>query len=329
MTFRSIKPPVLKPLGTVAAVAVLVLGAAPGARAASGGEPAQFAAQANWPSGTYASPAFTPDGETLFVTYSVETPAGRRSTIMMSHRVGAGWSTPQTAPFSGRWRDLETTMAPDGSYLVFASNRPAAESGQPLDAFYAGAARPGRGGNLWRVDRLGRGWSAPARLPDVINSNTSVFAPAISGNGDLIFMQPDPATSKFRLYRSHRSGGAYGPPAPLSFSDGLISDYDPAIAPDGSFIVFSSSRSPTPKDAGEPALFIAAADGEGWRQPVALAPMALGTEARLSPNLLTLYFATTRPTPAAPAPQAGADQKIWTVRLPVAKHSRGSAPGSS
>jgi hypothetical protein len=43
--------------------------------------------------------------------------------------------------------------------LVFASNRPATDAGAALDGNYGGAVQPGRGGNLWRVDRMACGAS--------------------------------------------------------------------------------------------------------------------------------------------------------------------------
>src|SRR6185312_14964930 len=96
-------------------------------------------------------------------------------TLMESHRVDGRWSTPRPAPFSGRWRDLDPAMAPDGSYLLFVSNRPAAQGGQPIDAVHAGKRRAGEGMNLWRVDRHGNGWGAPMRLPDAVNRCSTTF----------------------------------------------------------------------------------------------------------------------------------------------------------
>lgn len=274
-------------------------------------QPQLFSAQANWPAGTYASPAFTPDGRTMIITYGIA--AQRR--LMISRLQGEMWSTPAPAPFSSRWRDIEPVMSPDGDYLVFVSNRPTTETGQPLDGFYGGSARPGAGGNLWRVDRKGDRWGQPARLPDVVNANSSIFAPALTSNGDLFFMQPDPTSGRFRLYRSRFAKGTYMTPEPLSFSDGTFNDYDPAVSPDGSFIVFSSGRAPAPKDLGA-AIFVAKADGEGWRAPVLVDPTLLGVEARLSPDGSTLYFTTDRPTPSFPPPPPGSgDQKLWQIRM--------------
>jgi len=288
---------------------VLLLSLTAQAETSGTAQPQLFSAQANWPTGTYASPAFTPDGRTMIIAFG--TAAQRR--LMISHLQGKIWSTPAAVPFSGRWRDIEPAMSPDGDYLVFISNRPATEKGQPLDGFYGGSVKPGAGGNLWRVDRVGDGWGQPIRLPDVVNANSSIFAPALARNGDLIFMQPDPKTGRFRLYRSRFAKETYTTPEPLSFSDGANNDYDPAVAPDGSFIIFSSGRAPAPKDLGA-AIFVAMAEGEGWGVPMLVDPILLGVEARLSPDRSTLYFSTDRPTPAASLPSAAAtDQKIWEV----------------
>jgi Tol biopolymer transport system component len=287
---------------------VLLLFRTAEAETARAAEPQLFSAQANWPTGTYASPAFTPDDRTMIVTYG--TAAQRR--LMISHRQGETWSIPAPAPFSGRWRDIEPVMSPDGAYLVFVSNRPATENGQPLDGYYGGSAKPGAGGNLWRVNRVGEGWGQPIRLPDVVNANSSIFAPALTRSGDLFFMQPDPKTGRFRLYRSRFAKGIYTIPEPLSFSDGAYSDYDPAVAPDGSFIVFSSGRAPAPKDLGA-AIFVAMAEGEGWRAPILIDPILLGVEVRLSPDGSTLYFTTDRPTPSAPPSPGSSDQKVWEI----------------
>jgi Tol biopolymer transport system component len=242
------------------------------------------------------SPAFTPDGRTVYFTQSG--PAA--GAIVVSHLAsnGTDWSTPEVAPFSGVWRDFEPAMSPDGAYLVFVSNRPTkAGETAPLDAFYQGKAQPAGGGNFWRVTRQGTAWSDAVRLPDVVNRTTGTFSPAIARDGSLYFMEPDAKTSEFRLYRAACRDGAYQTPEPLSFSDGTYRDVDPAVAPDESFIVFSSNRPPA-KDLD---LFIAIRHNGTWGEPVHLGMTVNATgsdiEARLSPDARTLYFSSTRTTP--------------------------------
>ncbi|WP_231381775.1 hypothetical protein [Rhodanobacter sp. OR87] len=93
---------------------------------------------------------FAPDGATVYFDQQ----AGWNGFIMESHRVGDGWSTPQIAPFSGPWQDHDPAMAPDGSFLVYTSNRADVAGGPAL-----------HGGHLWRVDRRGDGWGQPQRCP--------------------------------------------------------------------------------------------------------------------------------------------------------------------
>jgi hypothetical protein len=74
----------------------------------------------------------------------------------------------------------------------------------------------------------------------------------------------------------------------LPISDGTISDYDAAVAPDDSFIIFSSGRPPTPK--GSSILFVIFRQRHGWTAPSPLPCQIEGLEARLSPDLTALYF---------------------------------------
>ncbi|RAO78064.1 TolB family protein [Dyella jiangningensis] len=272
---------------------VLILGASP-AWAFAQGEPLRsvtkplsapklFPPETQWPGGDDSAPAFTPDGNTVFFTHRDEA-----ITIMMATRHEGAWSKPQVAPFSGRWRDIEPAMAPDGSYLVFVSNRPAKPGGALLDGYFGGKVQSGKGGNIWRVDRRGDGWGEPQRLPDIINSNSAIYSPAVAGDGSIYFNQPDPVTKKSHIYRAQAKGDGFEKPVALSISDGTHPGYDVAVAPDESFLVFSANREPAAKN--QALLFIAFAKDGQWSEPQALDPHLEGIEARLSPDLTTLYF---------------------------------------
>lgn len=238
-----------------------------------------------WQQADDASPVFSPDGR---ITVFSRGEGGDRH-LYTAEYSSADWTAAALAPFSGDWMDLEPAMAPDGSYLVFVSNRPAHAGGRALDGYFNDKPRPGRGGNLWRVSRTAHGWGVPQRLPDTINDGSSVFSPAVAADGSVYFMKPDPVSGKFRLYLSRWKEGQYQAATPLSFSDGTAGDYDPAVAPDQSFLVFSSSRPPSIK--GSSALFITFATPQGWSPPQPLGPR--GIEARLSPDLSTLYYSGT------------------------------------
>ena len=92
-------------------------------------------------------------------------------------------------------------MAPDGSFLVFGSNRPKSPGGKALDAVLAdGSVRTGKGNNLWRVDRKGEGWGEPVRLPDSVNNSGRIFSASVVGDGSVYFQRPDPTSQTFHLF---------------------------------------------------------------------------------------------------------------------------------
>jgi Tol biopolymer transport system component len=238
-----------------------------------------------------AAPAFTPDGKTVYYHCAG---GALQGTILASHLQKDVWSKPEVAPWSGEWSDIEPAMSPDGSYLIFSSNRPAVPGGKPLDGYWSGQAYPHSGGNLWRVDRKNGQFGEPYRLPDIINGGSSIFSPAIAADGSLYFMRPLADTGRFHIYRAAWRHGQYGQPELVPFSaPGNFGDVDPAVAPDESFLVFSSNRPPAVKNQ----LFIVYRKDGRWGEPLLLSdtinrPPASNVEARLSPDLRTLYFSS-------------------------------------
>ena len=137
-----------------------------------------------------ADAAFTPDGATLVFS--------RDGAVMLSNKTPTGWTTPRIAPFSGRWMDAQPTLAPDGSALVFVSNRPLADGD---------AKHPG--GNLWRVERHGDGWGEPVHLPAVVNRGTSIWGPSVAADGSLYFMDRVDGKGPFKLWRAQARDGTF------------------------------------------------------------------------------------------------------------------------
>lgn len=245
-----------------------------------------------------ASPVFTPDGNTVYFTRSNSSD----NVILVSRRRGGVWSAPEIAPFSGRWRDLEAAMAPDGSYLIFASSRPLPDTGKQPDGFWGGTVHVGRGGNLWRVDRTATGWSEPKHLPDLVNRNGSTFGPSVTADGDLYFTDVFGDSKRAHLFHSTYKDGSYQPPEPMPFTDERWSDVDETLAADGSFMVFSSTRPPTPAQQMDLFIVFRGKDGH-WGEPQHLPDSInhLGgiIEARLSPDAHTLYFTCTYEVPVS------------------------------
>lgn len=237
--------------------------------------------------------SFTPDGNTAVLDEEGKS----QSTIAISDRTAGRWSTPHTAMFSGHWVDHDPAIAPDGSYLIFTSNRPDVAGGQAF-----------RGGHLWRVDRAGSGWSAATRLPDVVNFGEHVYAPSIAANGDLFFQSRDNPSHDFKLYRSAWHDGRYLRPEQLQLGPAGRHELDPAIAPDESFIVFDANYA----GIGEPDhLYIAFAQRNRWSHPIDLGAALDRYQpwgSHLGPDGHTLYFTSNGPT-------GSGKNQIWSVDL--------------
>lgn len=228
--------------------------------------------------------AFMPDGETVFFDRS----AGPKKTIMVSHRVKGHWSTPQAASFSGQWFDQDPVVAPDGSFLLFNSDRPTHPSGQPLvQSYFAGGPAPGS--NIWRVDRKGDLWSDPVWLGDTINSDVFIDFASIAADGTLYFMRWDAPEKSMHVWRSRYRNGSYLHPEFVTLGDSKETIHDPAVAPDQSFIVFDSGR----VKGGLGRLNIAFREGDHWSPPTDFGDKInaeLPWGAHLDPDGRTLYF---------------------------------------
>jgi Tol biopolymer transport system component len=265
-----------------------------------------------------AAPAFSPDGKTVYVGTRKGTDG---AIIFKLNRQGAGWSRPLPAIFSdGSHRDLEPVFAPNGRYLVFASNRAPVPQSLDLDGHFNGALQTGKGGALWRVDLVHGNPGNPTRLPDIINSMDSVFSPALTAEGSVYFMRAD-GGQKFHIFRSQFDAGCFASPTPASFTDDRYSDFDPAVSPDESFVIFSSGRPPAINGSD---LFIVFRKGQRWEEPVdlktTLSPNVAGIEARLSPDARTLYFVNSQ----APSGQSEKNARyLWKVDLTPVLRTQG------
>jgi Tol biopolymer transport system component len=243
----------LNPVHAICAFLLLGLTAIGIARAQSPALPASTIFNLPWASGELSDdpPTFSRDGRTMLF----QREGAHTSKIFESHLIKGRWSTPLVTSFSGPWLDQFPALSPDGTYLIFESDRPIA----------AGAGTTEPVANLWRVDRTRWGWSVPMRLPDTVNISKRIYGHSVAANGDIYFMsstEPRGKDSGWRLFRAARTAEGYAQAEALPFSAGPSSDVDPYIAPDQSYLIFSSRgrREPTSQEH----LFIAFRHGTDW-----------------------------------------------------------------
>ena len=182
----------------------------------------------------------------------------RVQVIMESVKDARGrWQAPRVAPFSGRYRDIDPALSPDGRYLVFASTRPVQAGGARRTDF-----------DLWRVERLPDGrWGPPRHLGDKVNSDGAETNSAIAADGTLYFSVAGRAgvLGQRDLMRARPTADGYAGPEPLPAPINSVADESNHwVAPDQSYLLFLSNR---PGGIGENDLYISFRDGNGWRTP--------------------------------------------------------------
>ena len=154
----------------MAAVALLALACARGSlqyvgdiSPPSDGTPVVFAPGVVSTGDVFAS-TFTPNGRTVVFT---KVAGGRPLTLMTSHLRDGRWSSPETLPFSGVYRDLDPAFTPDGRRLYFSSRRPNGPS--PADTTSLDDTR--------YADRDGNRWGVPVRISGAVNSDAMDMYP--------------------------------------------------------------------------------------------------------------------------------------------------------
>ncbi len=111
----------------------------------------------------------------------------------------------------------EPWLSHDGKQLFFAANK-----------------------DIWVVQKKQGSWDSPTKLGANINSDGFEFHPSVAKNGNLYFHSRVNSDSEVSIYCSKLVDGVYQPRIKI---EGLGCEAgDPAIAPDESFLIFSSDK---------------------------------------------------------------------------------------
>lgn len=173
-----------------------------------------------------------------------------------------------------RHPDIDPWIGPDGKSLFFSSIR-------PVD----GVAR--RDADLWRVDREGDGWGEPVHL-SAVNSEANELGGSVSADGVLWFASDRAGT--WDLYTAQPTADGFAKAQPVAALNTLLWEFNPAISPDGSTLLFTSIGREGSAGLGD--LYVATRADHGWSEPQSLRVNTAADEyhASWSGDGSTLYF---------------------------------------
>ena len=184
----------------------------------------------------HGAPAFSPGGKEIFwQTNRQDNEKKWIISIMTMKLVENKWTAPEISPYSSG-----PVFFPDGKRLYVGSK--------------------GEGADPYFVKKQKNGWSEPESLCLVSRFPELKFAYnlSITRNGTVYFLGYAPADSglwnNYAIYRTELINGEYVKPELLPATinaPGDILNWTPFIAPDESFLIFSSSRGTSVNDQGD------------------------------------------------------------------------------
>ena len=142
------------------------------------------------------------------------------------------WTTPQHAPWAYKRGVQDNTSGGDGRRIFIQSRGLTSPDDEEKDY------------NIWVVEWDGAGWPEPQPLPPIVNTDKMEFYPTSSSDGSVFFFTSEYDDSRRSdIYECGFVNGEYKEaerlPYPLNTDFGEL---DPAVAPDGSYIIISSNR---------------------------------------------------------------------------------------
>ncbi len=180
----------------------------------------------------HSSLAISPDGTEIYWSLWRRPDEGLPQVIVYIRRESGQWSSPQPAPFSGKYNDGGPIFSPDGQRLYFYSKRPSPRTDEPENL------------DIWCVEKDGMGWSEPKNLGDPINTEKLEAMPSIASDGSLYFVKShEGVAGGMGIYCAEYVDGDYQQPQALDTKiNSTYHDWTPYIAPNQSYLLFSSNR---------------------------------------------------------------------------------------
>jgi Tol biopolymer transport system component len=177
--------------------------------------------------------------------------------ILSARLVGETWSKPRTIVAHERYSYMDAFLSPDETQLYYISNQPLDGQGEPKDP------------DLWFSNRTENGWGPPQNAGPVINSDQGEYYVSFTTEGTLYFTSNRAAAKgqeiNFDIHAAAKVDGEFQKPMRLGPSVNSTGyDGDVFVAPDESYLIFSSDR---PDGLGNGDLYVSfrTANG-GWTE---------------------------------------------------------------
>jgi len=175
---------------------------------------------------------FTKNGY-MFLFNRRRPPEGHK-TIYFTEVKNGFWTKPSPVPFNSKYADWDFHFAPDGKTLYFTSKRPANQDNKPSEH-----------ANIWETKLTNSGWTEPCMLGyPVNNSGNHDCCGTLTNDGTLYFFsRREGGLGQSDIYRARLKDEKYMAVENLGKSiNSEYSEYDSYIAPDESYLIFSSDR---------------------------------------------------------------------------------------
>lgn len=197
-------------------------------------------------------------------------------TIFATREINGRWTKPVPVNFSAGYTDRDFTISPDGSKIYFGSDRPRVKDGEKLNRL-----------DIFVSERIEHDkWSEPRNMGAVINTDYSENYPSVDAEGNLYFFSNrGEGLGGCEIYKSNFVEGLFQTPELMN--DKINSDkhdWDSFIAPDQSFIIWSSqNRDDT---IGKQDLYISFQNENGeWTKGVNMGPRVNSTGDEICPSV--------------------------------------------
>lgn len=169
----------------------------------------------------------TPDGNQFF--FNRTTPDRKQMFLFQLELVEGDWMEPAKPSFSDSgFSDIDPMLSPNGQQLFFTSNRPT--NGKAAKDY-----------DIWVSQRRADGWSPAKPLGSGVNSPEDEVFCSLTATGDLYFSRF--IGNKAKIFRAAFQNGNYLPATEVKLpGTDTCSVSNPAISPDGKWLVFTSSE---------------------------------------------------------------------------------------